>query len=167
MKACKRREEIPELIGSCENPVSANALAERFGVSRQVIVKDIAVLREGGHCIVATNRGYVLGAGRPFRVFSCKHGIEEIAAECADIVEAGGVVGDVFVIHPLYGRICVKLDICSVAAADKYFSGICSGKVKPLMSLTDGYHFHTVYADSEDTLDKIEDALRSDGLLAE
>jgi transcriptional regulator of NAD metabolism len=37
--------------------------------------------------------------------------------------------------------------------------GIKSGKSKELMHITEGYHYHTVRADSEETLDKIEAAL--------
>jgi len=48
MKGEKRREEILSLIGNTENPIPANVLKERFKVSRQVIVQDIAVLRAGG-----------------------------------------------------------------------------------------------------------------------
>lgn len=61
MKGEKRREEILSLIGNTENPIPANVLKERFKVSRQVIVQDIAVLRAGGFDITSTNRGYVLG----------------------------------------------------------------------------------------------------------
>ena len=40
--------------------VSGSALAREVGVSRQVVVQDIALLRADGHDVVATNRGYVL-----------------------------------------------------------------------------------------------------------
>ena len=40
--------------------MQCSALAETFGVSRQVIVTDIALLRAGGASINATPRGYLL-----------------------------------------------------------------------------------------------------------
>ena len=71
MKAEKRREEILSLIGNAENPIPANVLADKFAVSRQVIVQDIAIIRANGYDVTATNRGYVLNikkqAARVFR----------------------------------------------------------------------------------------------------
>ncbi|MDE7265675.1 MAG: HTH domain-containing protein, partial [Clostridia bacterium] len=42
MKSDKRRQEILSLLGNTENAIPANVLSEKFGVSRQVIVQDIA-----------------------------------------------------------------------------------------------------------------------------
>lgn len=42
----KRRERILAALGATAEPQSAGALGDRFGVSRQVIVQDIAVLRQ-------------------------------------------------------------------------------------------------------------------------
>lgn len=41
----KRRERILSALGAGDEPQSAGALGDRFGVSRQVIVQDIALLR--------------------------------------------------------------------------------------------------------------------------
>ncbi len=53
----KRRERILAAIGSTDEPQSAGALGDRFGVSRQVIVQDIAVLRAEGAPIVSSEAG--------------------------------------------------------------------------------------------------------------
>ena len=63
MKANQRRAEILSLIGNSRNPVTANFLSEKYSVSRQVIVQDIALLRAQGYGVISTNRGYVLGTG--------------------------------------------------------------------------------------------------------
>ena len=42
-----------------------------------------------------------------------------------------------------------------------------SGASKPLMAVTDGYHYHTVSASDEASLDRIENALRDAGYLIE
>ena len=42
MKAADRRKQIIEYIAAAKSAVSAGALSEKFGVSRQVIVQDIA-----------------------------------------------------------------------------------------------------------------------------
>ena len=41
-----RREKIIEIMSNQKEPVSGSDLAKKFGVSRQVIVQDIALLRK-------------------------------------------------------------------------------------------------------------------------
>ncbi len=60
MTAEERRAAILETLAQSAGPVSASALAGRFGVSRQLIVGDVALLRAGGAAIDATARGYVV-----------------------------------------------------------------------------------------------------------
>ena len=45
MKTAERRNAILKLLQNAEEPVAARKLAERYGVSRQVIVQDMAVIR--------------------------------------------------------------------------------------------------------------------------
>lgn len=168
MKAEKRREEILSLMGNTENPLPASVLAERFAVSRQVIVQDIAILRVGGYDITATNRGYVLTTKvRAVRVFKCRHTFNEIVDEGVLIIEAGGRVEDISVNHRVYGRISARLDLYNRMHVEELYRSLVSGASKPLMSVTDGYHYHTVSADSEETLNLIESKLRSAGFLIE
>ena len=56
-----RRKQIMQTLANTEKPVSASKFAKTFGVSRQIIVGDIALLRAAGKSIVATARGYILG----------------------------------------------------------------------------------------------------------
>ena len=60
MNAAERRTKITELLAAADAPMSATALASRCGVSRQIIVGDVALLRAGGLAVLATPRGYVL-----------------------------------------------------------------------------------------------------------
>lgn len=60
MDGKRRREKIIELMKNSRTPLSGTALAEKFGVSRQVIVQDIALLRAADYSIISTNRGYLL-----------------------------------------------------------------------------------------------------------
>ncbi len=168
MKAEKRREEILSLIGNSENPIPANVLKERFNVSRQVIVQDVAVLRAGGYDITATNRGYVLNTGlRASRVFKCRHTFDQIVDEGVLVIEAGGRIDDIFVNHRVYGRISARLDLLNRTHVEELYRSLVSGASKPLMSVTDGYHYHTVSADGEGVLDDIENKLRKAGFLIE
>ena len=60
MQAESRRQNIIQILMQSKAPVSAGRLAARFGVSRQIIVGDIALLRASGTDITATPRGYIL-----------------------------------------------------------------------------------------------------------
>ena len=55
----KRRDKILDIIQNSDTPVSATALSKEMGVSRQVIVGDVALLRAEGNDILSTPRGYV------------------------------------------------------------------------------------------------------------
>ena len=48
MHAEERRQAILDFLQRSARPVSAGALAERFSVSRQIIVGDVALLRAAG-----------------------------------------------------------------------------------------------------------------------
>ena len=49
----------------------------------------------------------------------------------------------------------------------KFLEEIHSGKSTPLKDVTSGYHYHTISADSEDTLDLIEQELNNKGYLCQ
>ena len=168
MKAHERRAEILSLIGNSQNPVAANFLSEKYSVSRQVIVQDIAILRAQGYGVISTNRGYVLGSGlRAERVFKCRHTLQELVDESEIIISRGGRVEDITVNHRVYGKISARLELSSLRHAEELYRSLVSGASKPLMSVTDGYHYHTVSGENEQTLDEIEKALREKGYLIE
>lgn len=168
MKAEKRREEILAIIGNSDNPLTANVLAEKFNVSRQVIVQDIAILRANGVDVIATNRGYLINTKTAAtRVFKCRHSFEEILDEGFLVIELGGRIEDIFVNHRVYGRISARLELYNRTHVEELYRSLVSGASKPLMAVTDGYHYHTVTAGSEQTLDKIAEALREKGFLIE
>ncbi|MDE6598289.1 MAG: transcription repressor NadR [Clostridia bacterium] len=168
MKAETRRNEILSLLGNTDNPIPANVLKERFDISRQVIVQDIAILRANGYDITSTNRGYVLNTKtQATRVFKCRHSFEELVEEGELVISSGGKIEDVFVNHRVYGRISARLDLSSRMHVEELYRSLFSGASKPLMSVTDGYHYHTVSAESEKVLDEIEQKLRTRGFLIE
>ena len=168
MKAHERRAEILSLIDNSQNPVAANFLSEKYSVSRQVIVQDIAILRAQGYGVISTNRGYVLGSGlRAERVFKCRHTLQELVDESEVIISRGGRVEDITVNHRVYGKISARLELSTMRHAEELYRSLVSGASKPLMSVTDGYHYHTVSGESEQILDEIECALREKGYLIE
>ena len=184
-KAQTRREALLRLLRESSTPLAGGALAEQLGVSRQIIVQDIALLREAGANIVATTKGYVLadaasateqpestgaeGAApaEPFeRTFKVHHGVEQTKHELETIISAGGRVKNVSISHRAYGRVTAPLDIATQADIDRFMQDIESGKSSPLCTATSGYHYHLIAADSEEALETIGRALADEGYLA-
>lgn len=170
MTGSERRDAILGALRAASKPLPGSALARLGGVSRQVVVQDIALLRADGHDIAATNRGYVLrdaeDATRPVRLFKVRHTADQLEDELTCIVDLGGEVLDVTVNHRVYGKISAPLGVRSRRDVEQYLEGIRTGKSYPLMTVTSGYHFHRVAADSPEVLDEIEAALRARGYLA-
>ena len=168
MTGSDRRQEILKNIKESDRPVSGSKLAKDYDVSRQVIVQDIALLRASGYDIISTNRGYVLeGQTCAERVFKVRHTDEQLEMELCTIVDLGGQVKNVMVNHKVYGHIEAELGITSRRKVKEFLEDIESGKSTPLKNITSDYHYHTVTADSEETLDLIEDELRKLGFLVE
>lgn len=165
----ERRKKILDMIRESGNPIPARALAEAFSVSRQVIVQDVALLRAAGDDIISTSRGYILQhkPSRSRRVFKVHHTDEQTADELNSIVDLGGTVIDVFVWHKLYGKIEGELGIDSRRAVDAFIDDLNSGRSQLLKNVTSSYHYHTVEAGDEETLDLIEQMLHQKGYLAE
>lgn len=167
MKAEERREEILRRLTVAQTPLSASFLAGEFGVSRQVIVQDVALLRAKGIGVDSLARGYVLQKTAPVqRIFKIKHSDDEVANELNLIVDLGGSVEDVFVFHKYYGTVRAEMKIRSRLHVTRFLEDIASGKSSLLKNVTAGYHYHTVSADSTETLDLIEQELKKNGFLA-
>ena len=168
MTGSDRRQEILKNIKESDRPVSGSKLAKDYDVSRQVIVQDIALLRASGYDIISTNRGYVLeGQTCAERVFKVRHTDEQLETELCTIVDLGGQVKNVMVNHKVYGHIEAELGITSRRKVKEFLADIESGKSTPLKNITSDYHYHAVTADSEETLDLIEEELRKLGFLVE
>lgn len=163
----QRREQIISIIKNSNSPISGTALAKQVDVSRQVVVQDIALLRANGVDIMSTNRGYIIGHnGKVSRVFKIHHTQEDVETELNLFVDFGGYVKDVFVYHKVYDVIRVDMNLKSRADVKKYLQELSSGKSSLLMNVTSGYHYHTILADDEETLDMIQNELQNKGFLA-
>lgn len=167
LKGNERRKKILHDLREETAPLSAAKLASRCGVSRQVIVQDVALLRANGEDIQATSSGYLLSKEvEKSRVFKSFHKDGETDAELALCVDLGGCVKDVFVYHRAYGVIRAELNINSRLDIQRFLKDVSEGKSKLLKNTTSGYHYHTVTAPSEEILDLIQDALMERGFLA-
>lgn len=168
MKAADRRKAIVNLLLSSIEAISGGKLSEEFGVSRQIIVQDITVLKGSGYDILSTHNGYIIQKS-PLkeRVFKVYHTTEQTEDELTTIVNLGGTVVDVFVWHKVYGKMTAPLNIFSTLHINQFIEGVRSGKSTELMNITGGYHYHTVRADSEDVLNRIQNALDERGYIAQ
>ncbi len=167
MKSDERRKSIVNLLLSEKRPISGSELSEKYGVSRQIIVKDISILKEQGNEILATNAGYIIQSS-PLRerVFKVFHTTEQTENELQTIVDLGGTVADVYVWHKAYGKMEAKLNISSRSQIDQFIESVRTGKSVELMHITGGFHYHTVRASSEEILDQIGEALDKRGYIA-
>lgn len=167
MNGEERRKKLIDLLKYSDTPLSGTDLAGQLGVSRQVIVQDIALLRATVDNIVSTNRGYVLTEAQATRrVFKVLHTDEEVEEELSLIVDCGGRIEDVFVSHKIYNVVKAPMNIRSRLDIRRFMDNLTSGKSSLLKNVTSGYHYHTVTAESEDILDYIHDALKERGFLA-
>ena len=123
--ASDRRAHILRALQDTDAPLSASALAAQLGVSRQIIVGDVALLRAAGEQIDATPRGYRLQRSPAgfCALVACRHtGVEALAAELYAVVENGGVLEDVAVDNPLYGQLTARLDIATRRDAEQFLA---------------------------------------------
>jgi len=161
---------IRDILGKSPGPVKGSELAERMGVSRQVIVQDIAILRAAGEGILATPQGYLIperaGSSRIRKTIVSRHlGTEAIDEELKLIVDEGGRLIDVIVEHPIYGEIRGNLMISTRHDVEEFMKRIVEEHAEPLSVLTEGVHLHTIEVPDEDTYLRIVDRLERHGYL--
>ena len=94
------------------------------------------------------------------------HTEDEVEEELNIIIDLGGIVKDVFVYHKAYGVVRADMNIRFRKDVKTFVDNIKSGKSSLLMNVTSGYHYHTILAENEETLDMIFDALSEGGFLA-
>lgn len=166
----ERREKILEWLANTRRPLSGTELARHFGVSRQVIVQDIALLRASNREIISTNKGYLLFKSIADEslirtVVMVKHSTEQTYDEFAAIVELGGRVLDVSVDHDYYGQIQIDLLIQNLKDAEEFVKKMKDSPSQPLKCLTGDVHYHTIAAPSEKVLTLIRRELHEKGFL--
>ena len=170
MDGTERRERILSIIKQRTQPIKGIDLAKKFGISRQVIVQDIAILRAAGENILATPQGYLF----PFstaayirKTIACRHRPEEMIDELMIMVDMGAKVLDVTVEHPVYGEIKSLLMISSRKDLKDFIEAFEKYNAEPLSSLTEGIHIHTIEVPDEETHKEILQKLKERGFLVE
>lgn len=166
----RRKEILKKIKDSFPSPITASSLAEIFGVSRQIIVGDIAILRAAGEEIVSTPRGYKHGEEAikryPYEgIIACRHFNDRLQDELYTVVDFGGVVINTSVEHPVYGQLSGILDIKSRYEADLFVNSVNEHESLPLSSMTDGVHIHRIGTADKESFELIKKSLLNQGIL--
>ena len=167
MNTGERRGEILKILKQTEVPIAARELAGRLGVSRQVIVQDLAVIRASTPGILSTTKGYVMEQDSSCtREFKVRHSQDKAAQELNLIVDCGGHVKNISISHRVYGRVSAEMDIRSRQDVTEFIAALNDSQSTVLSTATSGYHYHLVEAASEERLDLIGEQLKAAGFLA-
>lgn len=170
MASNERRVRILQILRSATAPVKGNDIAEELGVTRQVIVRDVAILRASGEDIIATPQGYIImnliTPNAITKTIACKHhSNEEIEQELTAIVNLGGTIIDVIIEHPVYGEKKGILMISSEQDVKDFMKSIENECAQPLSTLTGGVHLHTVQVKDNEGFIRIQEELKRMGFL--
>ena len=169
MKAAERRLKIIDELVKTQVPISASQLAGELGVSRQIIVGDVALLRANNHDILSTPKGYLLSQALFSHQFigkiACQHDVLETKKELDIIVDKGGIIVDVEIEHPVYGMLTAPLNIKTQEDVTNFMTKIEQSQAVLLSSLTQGIHIHTLSCHSKEIFEDIKSTLSKEGLL--
>ncbi|HES9065349.1 TPA: transcription repressor NadR [Streptococcus pyogenes] len=169
MKAEDRRQKIIECLNSEQKAVSATRLGKLLGVSRQVIVGDIALLRAQQIDIISTPKGYIMSTALYSHQFYarivCQHNVEETKKELEIILAHQGIITTVEVEHPIYGMITAPLNIKTHSDVTNFMSKLSQSKAELLSSLTEGLHSHLISCPSQEAFLAIKHDLELAGIL--
>lgn len=162
MNSIERRDNIINLLLESNGPIKGNVIAKKYSVTRQVIVKDIAILRAKGKNIIATPDGYIINKheNKVKAIIAVTHNEEEMFNEMSIVIKYGGTIEDVIVEHPLYGEIAAMLMIKNYNELNKFVQKYQEQRARLLSVLTNGVHLHTISAENEDDINLIISELK-------
>ena len=165
MTAEERRKAILGTLRQENGPINATFLAKTFGVSRQVVVADVALLRASGSEIRATPRGYIMEPVEQglIRRIACCHSAEDTLQELNIIVDNGCTVIDVVVEHPIYGELTGVLQLKNRYEVSEFQGSLSHSR--PLSVLTEGVHLHTISCPDLQAYERVCTQLSEAGIL--
>lgn len=170
MDSRQRREYIKEILNNNYKPKKGKEFANKLGVTRQIIVKDIAILRASGLNIIATPEGYIIPKHDKHlleKIVAVCHNKDNIQEELQCIINNGGIIKDIIVEHPLYGQIKSIIMVKTLYDVEKFIKKISNEKFEPLLSLTSGVHLHTIQYKNEKSIKEVIRKLKDKGYLME
>ena len=167
MNAKDRRNQILDILKNSTQAVNGSQLSKKLGVSRQVIVSDVALIRASGIDIISTPKGYILNKNLDDRyivkTIACKHSRDCTEDELNLIVDEGATVVNVIVEHSVYGQLTGDLHLSSRRDVREFMKSLNENSVNPLSQLTDGIHLHTIKCENEDILNSVLNNLKEKG----
>lgn len=161
----ERKTTIMARLQDSATPISASVLAKELGVTRQVIVGDVALLRASGSSIIATPRGYLLDRRESTRhVISSSHESDRVLEELYIILDCGCGVLDVKITHAVYGEITCELLIFTREEAVNFVNRLKEHDVQPLSAISSNrVHHHTLQCPSEKHFRQVQEMLKARG----
>lgn len=165
-----RRSEILRMLAENGEYINAAQFAQHFGVTRQIIVSDVALLRANGHPIQATRKGYRLEKNAPvenLRSIVCRHRGDQVLDEFFTVVDNGGSIASVVIEHPIYGQLSADLNVCSRYDAHEFVERQKQTNASQLCDLTGGLHIHMIRVPDEDAYQRIIKGLKELDILVE
>ncbi len=169
MNTNERREKLLDILKSSNIPAKGIDLAKELNVTRQVIVKDIALLRASGVPILATSTGYIVYSLKKQEYqIKCKNhkDNENLFLELQTIIDLGAKVKDVIVDHPTYGTIKAELNLSSNRDLKLFIEDSKKNGFTQLSSLSQDYHSHTIEVPSKEVYEDIKRELKEIDILA-
>ena len=170
MGSNERREKLLQILKKSDKPVKGSELSAELQVSRQVVVKDIALLRASGLEIIATSNGYIVlnSVKNEFKI-KCKNhkSDDELYDELQTIIDLGGKVKDVIVEHPTYGVLKADLNVATNRDLKNFMQKAATNEFKQLSLLSPDYHMHTIEVDNDDRFEEIQKELKAKNILFE
>lgn len=167
----QRRQILLEKLKTSGAPLTGGELASFAGVSRQVIVSDMTLLKARSEPILATSQGYLYmdqgAATGASRQIACRHLPDETEEELLILVGTGATVKDVSVEHPVYGELTAGIHVSNAAEVGVFMERVRATGASYLLELTDGTHLHTITGPTESVLNAAVDAMRKHGFLLE
>ncbi|WP_245827581.1 transcription repressor NadR [Paenisporosarcina indica] len=168
----ERRQQLLEMLKTATEAIKGTDLAKTVGVSRQVIVGDITLLKARKEPILATSQGYLymgnIGSENEVeRQIPCIHTPEDAREELYTLVDAGVVVKNVTVEHPVYGELTASIMVANRHEVNLFLTRVEETSASYLSELTGGIHLHLISASSSDYLDAAVEAMRVKGFLAD
>ena len=170
MSSNERREKLFQILKKSDKPVKGSELSAELQVSRQVVVKDIALLRASGLEIIATSNGYIVldSVKNEFKIKCKNHNSDdELYDELQTIIDLGGKVKDVIVEHPTYGVLKADLNVATNRDLRNFMQKAATNEFKQLSVLSPDYHIHTIEVDNDEIFEEIQKELKLKNILFE
>ena len=170
MSSNERREKLLQILKKSDKPVKGSELSAELQVSRQVVVKDIALLRASGLEIIATTNGYIVldSVKNEFKIKCKNHNSDdELYDELQTIIDLGGKVKDVIVEHPTYGVLKADLNVATNRDLRNFMQKAATNEFKQLSVLSPDYHIHTIEVDNDEIFEEIQKELKLKNILFE